>query len=150
MEIKLITKLEELEGTCYFEFLPEKYDNKCWNSNSVFIDEEVFYFIEKIFEKYVDDYDHYSFMEINQNISNKIIDELMKFSNRLKTISNYKEIPEYNYFFDDGYFNSEYYENYFKNNWNSMKNDIIKLILDVSNWIKYNINKTNIISILGI
>ena len=52
-EIKLVTDIEELSGTDYFEFLPREYSGVCWNPDSVFLDEEVFTLIEPIFEKNV-------------------------------------------------------------------------------------------------
>ncbi|MEH1940550.1 MAG: hypothetical protein V7L01_10080 [Nostoc sp.] len=44
--IRLIRSLSELDGTCYFEILPGRYEGNCWNQNSVFITEEVFGYFE--------------------------------------------------------------------------------------------------------
>ena len=40
--IRLIRDTADLRGTCYFEFLPGEYNKKCWNVESVFLDEEAF------------------------------------------------------------------------------------------------------------
>jgi hypothetical protein len=49
--IRLIQNLTELHGTCYFEILPGKYEGNCWNHNSVFLTEEVFGYLEPVFER---------------------------------------------------------------------------------------------------
>lgn len=48
LDIRLIRNNKDRDGTCYFEFLPGIYRDKCWNEESVFMDEEVFGFIEPI------------------------------------------------------------------------------------------------------
>lgn len=63
-KIRLIRDLSELQGTYYFEILPGKYQDKCWNQNSVFMTEEVFGYLEPIFERRAPNFDHYAFVEI--------------------------------------------------------------------------------------
>jgi len=75
-EIKLVTDIEELSGTDYFEFLPREYSGVCWNPDSVFLDEEVFTLIEPIFEKNVPSFDHYAFQLIEAQAIEGIIQDL--------------------------------------------------------------------------
>lgn len=74
--VKIITDKNELEGTCYFEILPGKYNGECWKDNSIFLDEEVFDLIEPAFERHVPNYDHYVFTDVSKEQWNKILDDL--------------------------------------------------------------------------
>lgn len=85
-EIKLIKNKNELEGTCYFEFLPGKYNNQCWQDDSVYLDEETFCLIAHIFEKNLLEYDYYSFMEIEKDQWPLIINDLEILGNQKKEL----------------------------------------------------------------
>ncbi len=52
------------EGSCYIEFLPGKYKGKCWNKESIYMNEEDFGFVLKCIEEGFPQYDYYSFNEI--------------------------------------------------------------------------------------
>ncbi len=74
--LRLIRNTSDLRGTCYFEFLPGKYKKKCWNDESVFLDEETFALIEPIIARHERGFDHYSFVEIQRHTWIGIIIEL--------------------------------------------------------------------------
>ncbi|EOQ89860.1 hypothetical protein LEP1GSC202_1324 [Leptospira yanagawae serovar Saopaulo str. Sao Paulo = ATCC 700523] len=57
----------ELEGTAYIEFLPGNYLGKCWNENSIFLDENTFSIFEDVFEEIIESYDHYAFQELSES-----------------------------------------------------------------------------------
>ncbi|MFP4346456.1 MAG: hypothetical protein ACLFU8_17355 [Anaerolineales bacterium] len=63
-KIRLIRDKEQLEGTLYFEILPGEYKGRCWNEGSLFVDEEVFAYLEPIIEEHAPHFDHYAFVEI--------------------------------------------------------------------------------------
>jgi hypothetical protein len=74
--IHLITKLSELHHTVYIEFYPGPYRDKCWCSDSVFLTEEAFAFVEPIFRRHTPKYDYYSFMELPRIAGAQVIAEL--------------------------------------------------------------------------
>jgi len=74
--IHLITQLSELHHTVYIEFYPGPYRDKCWCSDSVFLTEEAFGFVEPIFRRHTPDYDYYSFMELPRIAGAQVIAEL--------------------------------------------------------------------------
>ena len=74
--IHLITQLSELHHTVYIELYPGPYRDKCWCSDSVFLTEEAFAFVEPIFRRHIPDYDYYSFMELPRIAGAQVIAEL--------------------------------------------------------------------------
>lgn len=72
----MITDSKELEGTCYIEVLPGKYQGKCWNAESVFFTEEHFRFIERTIIRHYPKHDHYAFSDINKHVWNNILADL--------------------------------------------------------------------------
>ena len=77
--IHLITQLSELHHTVYIELYPGPYRDKCWCSDSVFLTEEAFAFVEPIFRRHTPDYDYYSFMELPRLAGTQVIAELTGF-----------------------------------------------------------------------
>ena len=65
MDFKLIKDKSELEGTCYFEFLPGKFKDEHWNNTSVFLSDDSMFVVEDLFEKNFIKYDHCGFCEID-------------------------------------------------------------------------------------
>ena len=82
--IQLICEKGKLEGTAYFELLPGRYKNKCWNEESVFLEEENFGFIEHIIEEWVEKYGHYSFVEVNAQRWEEIVRRLLSMRETLR------------------------------------------------------------------
>lgn len=74
--IRLIRSTSELHGTCYFEFLPGPYRDKCWNEGSVFLEEEVFGLVEPIIARHEPQFDHFAFVNIRRTTWERIIAEL--------------------------------------------------------------------------
>lgn len=140
MKYKLITDKKELQGTCYFEFLPGKYQNKCWNVNSVYLTEESLDFIEKLLINVNPEYDHFSFTEFSSEQVEKLINEL---KGAIKHIENNKYVVESIYFSDD--YNAKLNED-LKN----YRDDILKLIEELIIWMKETLKNNDRISILGI
>ena len=77
--IHLITQLSELHHTVYIELYPGPYRDKCWCSDSVFLTEEGFGFVEPIFRRHTPQYDYYSFMELPRIAGAQVIAELTGF-----------------------------------------------------------------------
>lgn len=142
-KIKIIKDKNLLEGTCYIEILPGSYKNKCWNNSSLFFEEEVFGYIEKIIEKHVANYDHYAFTEIDKERWLKIANDLDDLCNILSLITSMSELKNYIGFLFNGS-DKEFEENFQEN-----KIALSELSLDFSLWIKYNIKEQGVITILG-
>ncbi len=53
-----------------------KYEGKCWNDGSIFIKEDEFSLVEDIFKETNSEYDHYSFIEYNENQIKLVIQKL--------------------------------------------------------------------------
>ena len=51
MRIELITCVEDLEGTWYYEFQPGEFRWEFWSSNSVYLDADVFSLLEPLFRE---------------------------------------------------------------------------------------------------
>jgi hypothetical protein len=141
-KIRLVHDLTELRGTCYFEILPGRYQGKCWNQNSVFMTEEVFGYLEPIFERRSPDFNHYSFVEITKNdwiIILADFSSLLSILSRAKNIREFESEIEYRYSVDS--FASDFHSNTF---------DLMILIRDFSDWVVENLNSQEYISVLGI
>lgn len=74
--IHLITQLSELHHTVYIELYPGPYRDRCWCTDSVFLSEEAFRFVEPIFRRHTPQYDYYSFMELPRIAGAQVIAEL--------------------------------------------------------------------------
>ena len=142
MEYKLISDKNELDGTCYFEFLPGKYQDKCWNDNSVFLTLDMIEIIEDLLEKSNEKYDYYDFIYFDNEQINILENELSK---RLIEIKNsqykldgkrFKNIKD----------NEKYYEKMNKDIERN-RNNIIEMLEKFIFWI--NLNKDNGITVLG-
>ena len=72
----LITQLSELHHTLYIEFYPGPYRDKCWCTDSVFLTEEAFAFVEPIFRRHTPGYDYYSFMELPRLAGIQVVGDL--------------------------------------------------------------------------
>lgn len=137
----LIRKTEELDGTCYFEYLPGKYQDKCWNSHSVYLTEDSTAFIEDLFHQISIDYDHYSFTELNTEQIKQFIDLVDSRISKMKSSNQYK--LETKMF-------SEYYYNNLMDDYINFKEQIITLLFDLKIWLNEIIKSYDRITIMGL
>jgi hypothetical protein len=143
-KIYLIRDLTELRGTCYFEILPGKYQEKCWNQNSVFMTEDSFGYLESIFEHHVSNFEHYAFVEISNNDWMLILADFSSLLVVLNRAQNIKELKcevefKYKYLMDD-----------FIDDFQSSAIDLMTLIRDFSEWVQEQLKSQEYISVLGI
>ena len=142
MEYKLISDKNELDGTCYFEFLPGKYKDKCWNDNSVFLTLDIIEIIEDLLEKSNEKYDYYDFIYFdNEQISileNELSKRLIEIKNSEYKLDGkrFKSIKD----------NEKYYKKINKDIERN-RNNIIEMLEKFIFWI--NLNKDNGITVLG-
>lgn len=141
--IELIKDASKLESTCYFEFLPGVYKKECWNKESVFIYYLHIPYIEPILEKFIDNYDHYSFMSVDKTTWQDIIVELNTEKDILRNSNNFDEFTsQLSFSFRD-------IEDSFTKDFEESKVDLIKLIEDLVLWIRDILKHHKKIAILG-
>lgn len=141
--MKIIYNLEELEGSCYIEVLPGKYNGESWNQGSIFFEEEDFGFLETAIKKEFESYDHYAFNVIPKEVWEKII---LRFQT-IMILSN--EVPREEIRNHIGFiFQSS--ESDFTANLEENMNDLIAMIKNFISWIKARLEDHSFISILGI
>lgn len=92
MNIEVIRDNTKLNGTCYIELLPGPYKKKCWNSNSVFLEDDVFGLLEPTFEKHFPTFDHFAFQEISRDVWIAIISDLQSLSSGIKSAGTVENI----------------------------------------------------------
>ena len=78
MDYMVIRDKTLLEDTCYFEFLPGRYQGKCWTDSSIFVSEKSIFVFEDLLDQTIEGYDHYTFMEISKDQILKLIAALEK------------------------------------------------------------------------
>ena len=62
---EIIYDVNALGGTNYVEIFPEVFKNKFWNTSSIFLTEESFEWIAPVFQRCCDDFDLYTFNNID-------------------------------------------------------------------------------------
>jgi hypothetical protein len=141
--IELIKDVNKCENTCYFEFLPGVYVKECWNKESVYIYYLHICYIEPILAKYIDNYDHYSFMSVDKTNWQDIINGLNQVKEVLrksKTLNDFTSTL--------GFFFRDTEENFAKD-FDKSKNELLKMIDDFVMWVKETLKNHNKIAVMG-
>jgi hypothetical protein len=139
-DVKIYTLDIKPEGTVYFELLPRKFEDECWNKDSIYIDEDVFYLIEKVFINSIPDYDHYAFTEVGKDEIQRVIDGLNKLFEGLEGES-----------FQVGELfvnNTIDYE--VEAGWDVIKPNLKVLCKELSNWLLHVLESRKTLTVLGI
>ncbi len=141
-EIKIYSLDSKPEGTVFFELLPRAYENRCWNSDSIYIDEEVFGLIEPVVIESVSTYDHYAFTELRPKEIQRIIAGLDILASLLA-----QDAPEakckLGYIFKSS-------ESEIAKEWDRIRPELTVLCRELSGWLKAVLQSGSIITILGI
>ena len=140
MEYELITDRVQLEGTCYFEFLPGKYENKCWGEYSAYLTEDSLVLIEELLIQVNPYYDHYSVTEFSSRQINQFTEELAKAIAKI-------EMDKYS--IASTIFSDDYIKKLNKN-LRAKKNEVIELVTDLKNWMEQMIQAYDTITVIGI
>ena len=141
--ICLIQSLSALHGTCYFEFLPGKYKGKCWNQNSVFLTEEVFGYLEPVFERNQPDFDHYAFVEIQKETWMSVISDFCQLLESLEQAHDVQELEDkVGFTFRDS-------GACFTSDFRSNAAALIDTVRELSQWIETQLQSHDSISVLG-
>lgn len=139
-DVKIYTLDTKPEGTVYFELLPRKYEDKCWNNDSVYIDEDVFFLIEKIFIDSIPNYDHYAFTEIGKDKIQRVINRLNSLLGALDSDS--FELSE---IFVNGIIDYEV-----EAEWDTIKPKLRILCRELADWLTGVLKSGKTLTILGI
>ncbi|MGG3306647.1 hypothetical protein ABER23_04370 [Paenibacillus lautus] len=139
-----IYRLDELEGSCYIEVLPGPYRNRCWNVDSIYMDEETFGYLESAVEKEYEPYDHYAFNELDAEIWRRIVNRLEETLIFLKGRPQAEELKEHIGFI----FTSS--ETDFIEALEENMDQLIRLMQEFVDWITLQLQNHKVISILGI
>jgi hypothetical protein len=142
--LEIIKDKNALEGTVYFEILPGPYKNKCWNEGSLFLDEEAFGFVEPVFERFVENYDHYSFMQIDAKTGKQILGGLNELRTAIETSQAVEELEGIiGFFYRDTATN-------FQSNFETNRNGLVKMVEELSEWFEDMFQTHQTISLLGL
>lgn len=139
-DVKIYTLDTKPEGTVYFELLPGKYEDKCWNKDSIYIDDDVFFLIEKLFIDSIPEYDHYAFTEIGKDEIQRVIDGLNGLSGALDSDS--FELSE---LFVNGIIDYEV-----EAEWDTIKPKLRILCRELADWLTGVLKSGKTLTILGI
>ena len=139
-DVKIYTLDTKPEGTVYFELLPRKYEDKCWNNDSVYIDEDVFFLIEKIFIDSIPNYDHYAFTEMGKDEVCRVIGRLNSLVEGLEGESFKLSELFVNGVLDYGV----------EAEWGTIKPNLKVLCKELSSWLLHVLKSRKTLTILGI
>ena len=141
--IRLIHDKAELQGTCYIELLPGKYNGQCWNDGSLFIEEEVFELIEPIFERHEPQFDHYSFVCIQEPAWERIIAGLERLAERAEKATDVSDLRG-----DVGFlFRSTEAE--FVRDFRANAGALARLSRELAAWLRQQLRDHECVSVLG-
>jgi len=139
MNYKLLTT-SDLSDDCdgYLEFLPGKYKHKCWNDNSVFIEEGELDVVDDLLWKINKEYDRHGFeYYYDENSINRLENELQ---DRLNEIVNNGCVLK-------GVYSSQEYYDYINSYMDLYKEEMTEMLNDLILWLKK--NKSDGITIIG-
>ena len=142
-QIRLIRDTSELEGTCYFEFLPGEYQEQCWNEGSVFLAEETFGLIEPIIARNEPQFDHYSFVCISRSTWERIIADLLHLVESLRSATAIDNLAgEIDFFFTTSA--GEFAEDFRAN-----ADALAELARALVGWLREQLQQHECVSVLG-
>ena len=139
----MITDQGELEGTCYIEVLPGKFANECWNSESVFFDEEHFGYIEPTIIRHCPEHDHYSFTDIRKSQWQDILVDLERLHARIDEASRLSDIRE-----EVGLFFATTEARFLESETENMSN-LREMLIDFVRWARKTLETHDTIAVLG-
>lgn len=143
-EIIIIRDKTKLEGTCYIELAPGKYQGNHWVDGSLFFDEEIFGLIEPIFKRCIDSYDHYNMNDGTKFEWKEIIKELEELNRKLESAKSFREILGLIGFKFCGT------RDYFETKDNTYKKELIYMNNEIIEWANRTLKSYENIAVLGI
>ncbi len=142
-DVRLLRSVSELRGTCYIELLPGHYRGTCWTSESVFLTEEAFGFIEPIVYRHMPAYDHYAFTEILKSVWGHIIVDVRGVTERLGVARTPRDLPELGYFFETTRTN-------FERDLGLNCVTLARTLRELTEWVVDTLERNDCVSVLGV
>jgi hypothetical protein len=141
--IRLIHDKTELQGTCYFEFLPGEYKEQCWNEGSVFLAEDVFRLIEPIIARHESLFDHYAFVGIQRSTWERIIADLERLAQRAERASDVTDlVGDVEFFFTTT-------QAEFAREFRTNADALARLARELAGWVRERLREHDCVSVLG-
>ncbi|HVS38847.1 MAG TPA: hypothetical protein VMS17_25040 [Gemmataceae bacterium] len=141
--IRLIRDKSELRGTCYFELLPGEYRERCWNDSSVFLAEEVFALIEPVIARHEPRFDHYAFVGTSRSTWERIIADLERVAEFVRTAESVGELRgQVGFFFTTS-------ESEFAADFKPNAEALVSMIGELVSWLRDQLKQQACVSILG-
>ncbi|AUZ26538.1 hypothetical protein C1T28_08250 [Bacillus subtilis] len=141
--INVIYDIKTLEGSCYIEVLPDRYNDKCWNASSIFFTEDNFGYIVPVFEKCYKKFDYFGVNEIDTDTWKIILKELESLKRNLTNDPKPESLKGI-LGFPFCYSEKEFMENY-----NINVKQLCLMITEFQLWIEEKSVSAKFISILG-
>jgi hypothetical protein len=141
--IHLIRDKAELQGTCYFEFLPGEYKMQCWNEGAVFLAEDVFGLIEPIIARHEPRFDRYSFVGIRRHAWERITGDLERLAKLAERASGVGDlVGEVGFFFTttEAEFAQEFRVN---------ADALGRLARELARWVREQLREQECVAVLG-
>lgn len=143
-EIRLIRNKHELQGTCYFEFLPGPYAGNCWNKSSVYLDEETFGFLEPTLVRHARSIDRFSFAVVPSKQWGPIADDLDSLAEFLAKVDSMDAVRDrLGWFFTDS-------ESKFAEHFSANARALATVSRELAVWTRGQLQDHDSISVLGI
>ena len=142
-DLQLFTTPEDLDGTAYIEFLPGRPTGECWNTTSVFLEEETFTLIEAVFEQVDRHFDHYGVSTYSAAQWQLIIDGLLALQTQIADSIGFDEWRSYLRFHEDTA------ESILEPHFASARDALMQMIDNFVNWLRSVLKTHPEISVLG-
>ncbi len=141
-DIQVFTLESMPQSTAFFELLPRRYDGACWNSDSVYVEEEVFGLIEPIIYDSVSTYDHYAFTEVYPAEMQKIVSGLSHLVEQLER-GDERQFMNLGYFFQTT-------EARVREEWPHIRPRLVNLCSDLRDWFQGMLSDGKTVTLMGI
>jgi hypothetical protein len=142
-QIRLIHDKTQLQGTCYFEFLPGEYKEQHWNDGSVFLAEDVFGLIEPIVARHEPRFDHLSFVGIRRRTWERIIADLERLAEQAERAADIGDLVG-----EIGFVHMTEAE--FANHFRANADSLAGLARELTGWVREQLREHEYVSILGL
>lgn len=143
-EIRLLTDVRALKGTLYFEFAPGPYGGKNWRSDSVFLSEDSFGLIARVFIRNIPGFSWYGPFEVRRQAWDRIVQDLYSLEVRARRASGEGDLSE------DLSFSSDANRGAFQGDFQANALDLATMIRQLADWLISTLRHHECISILGI
>jgi len=143
-KLQIFKNPSELEGTGYFELSPGIYEGKHWQDGCLFFEPEVFGYIEPLFEKYAQNYDHFDMNDIGGGEWLNILAELKRLATCLRESKAFEDVLGQIGFPYAG-MRDDFQVNFFEK-----KEQLANLIDELVSWAEKTLTEYGCIALLGL